>query len=207
LRSLRSDLREENATLRAQVIALESERAKLAGAADEVTALRTTLAIRKSAPIPSTVARVLGSESGSGRDLVVIDRGERDDIAVGDPALTANGFLYGTIAEVKSDTSIVLLLTDDTSRIAASVYEHPATIGVVEGGFGLVVRFGLIPLEADLEPGNIINTSAGGTHIPSGIPIGRIGEVRNDAHAPFKSATIKAFESLETATHLIILHQ
>ncbi len=204
-KNLGTDIRSENDLLRAQVAVLEAERARLIAATEEVHALRTAQKIKSAAPLATVVARVLGSETGSGREMILIDRGARDGVAEGDPVLTRNGFLFGTIAEARETSSQVLLIFDAESRIAASVVEHPATIGVVEGGFGLVVRFGLVPLESELQVGDTVKTSAGGSRIPPGIFVGRVAQIRADAHTPFKSAVITPFESLASVSYLIVL--
>ena len=204
--NLGGDLASENSALRERVLKLEAEHAAYLALQNEAAALRTAQKISQSVPLAATPARLIGRETASGRSVVVVDRGSRDGIGSGDAAITPGGFLFGMVIEAKENTSMVLLLTDEASRVAAGISEHPETIGVAEGGYGLVIHLGLIPLDAKIERGNLVITSAGAPRVPAGLVIGRIDEVRQDPHSPFQTAVVSPFYTLESAERVLILH-
>ena len=205
-RNVTTDLQKENADLRARVITLEADKARLQESLGEVAAQRAAQRIQDGTGLQSVVVRVIGKEVATGKELIVIDKGSASGVGPGDPVVTPNGFLIGTVTLSKEHVSHVLLLTDESSRVAAAITEHPSSIGVLEGGYGLVARLNLIPLESPLEVGNTVKTAAGASRIPPGIPIGKIDEIRNDPHTPFKSAVISTFESLLSSDHLVVIH-
>lgn len=206
LRNITADLDVENEKLRERVAILEGESAQLHTQVAEIDALRAALGAQKRQGARTVVARAIGREAATGRSVLVLDQGSRDGVAAGDPVTTDKGFLIGTLTSVKDATSFALLITDETSRVAAGITEHPETIGVLEGGHGLTARLTLIPPEAALENGNTVKTTAGSPRVPAGIPIGRVEEVRKDAHTPFQSALIAPFAALTHAEFYIILH-
>ena len=107
---------------------------------------------------------------------IIINKGARDGIAQGMPVITGQG-LVGRVIRVSADAAQVLLITSPSSAISARVQSsrvEGSVIGEVNGV--LTMRF--IPLDSDVQVGDIIITSGLGGNFPPDIIVGQVSSVR-----------------------------
>jgi rod shape-determining protein MreC len=112
---------------------------------------------------------------------VTINRGRRDGIETDMPVVTDEG-LIGKTTTVSDVISVVLLVSDENCRVAASV-EGSREQGIVSGErvtTGLTPRLDLnfLSKQADLKPGQKVYTSGVGGVFPSGLLIGVVKTYR-----------------------------
>ena len=93
------------------------------------------------------------------------------------PVVTDDG-LVGKTTTVSNNISIVLLITDENCKVAASV-EGSREQGIVSGervaaGITPLLNLNFLSKQADLKPGQKTFTSGVGGVFPSGIPIGAV---------------------------------
>lgn len=143
------------------------------------------------------VARVIGKGEGAG-DTLIINKGEKDGAEIGLAAVNPKGMVIGKIFKCDRNTSDILLLDDNQSRIASSILNHSETNGVVEGVFELSMKMGLIPKNIDIKQGDIIITSGLEPNIPHGLVIGQVNEVEKREGDLFQSANIQPLFPLES---------
>jgi rod shape-determining protein MreC len=74
--------------------------------------------------------------------------------------------------------------------IAATILNKDASLGVVEGGYGLSVRMNFIPRNEDVFVGDKIITSGLEESIPRGLLIGEVAVLENEAYQPFQQAVL-----------------
>ena len=131
---------------------------------------------------------------------LTLGRGSRHGIRVGH-AVVAPGGLIGRVTAVTTNTALVTLVTDPTSRIGAVVTRtrhHGLLSGL--GSSRPVLRF--LTENPRTIPGDVVVTSSASTLVPGGIPVGIVQNVdRNRAPAPEAvvqpSAPIDAIEWAE----------
>ena len=114
---------------------------------------------------------------------VTLGRGSQDGVKV-DFAVTGIGGLVGRVINVSPHTSRVLLISDPTSRVGATI-SRSRYMGFIQGqGSDLAVMrfFEKVP---DVRPGDVVNTSSVSRLFPTGLPIGRVKSVNlNSGPAP-----------------------
>ncbi|MFQ5944631.1 MAG: rod shape-determining protein MreC [Anaerolineae bacterium] len=193
-------LRAENEALRRTAERLVVENLALREAAVENEALRRQLNFSQANPdLELVAARVVGLGGSGLRDVLTVDRGERQGIQSGMPVITTSG-LVGQVLEVHPQSAMVLLLTDPASSINARIQSSRAT-GAARGVPGGGLSMGLIQQEVPVRVGDIVLTSGLGGTFPSGLVIGHVAEVRRSDAALFQEATLVpavASEALET---------
>ncbi len=193
-------LRAENEALRRTAERLVAENLALREAAIENEALRRQLNFSQSHPdLELVAARVVGLGGSGLRDVLTVDRGEREGIQPGMPVITTAG-LVGQILEVRPRSAMVLLLTDPASSVNARIQSSRAT-GAARGVPGGRLSMGLIQQEVSVRVGDIVLTSGLGGAFPSGLVIGHVTEVRRSDAALFQEATLSpavASAALET---------
>jgi rod shape-determining protein MreC len=179
------------------------ENAKLKILEEENQILRKELNFFEENQNKFVMARIIGQDSVEPNTLI-LNKGEGSGIKVGFPVVVNEGVLIGKVVKVEKEISMVLLLTDSKSKIAASILgpqnesEKPeentihSVLGVVSGKHGLSIEIGLIPQNEKIEKGDLVVTSGLEKDIPKGLLIGEIDSVTSEAGAVFQSATIKS---------------
>ena len=168
----------------------------LRGLEAENNQLRKALQYRERAIFSLKPARIISRDSSTWHNKIIIDRGAKDGLDVGgdQPVLTENG-LVGKTTVVADHSAVVVLISDETCKVAATV-EGTSAQGIVKGeriSNGTIPEVGLnfISKQTRLQPGQNIFTSGTGGVFPSGVLIGRVKEfkVRElDGHASITPA-------------------
>lgn len=156
----------------------------------ENKALREMLSFVSAKQYHSIGAEVVGRGTDPLRESLIINRGTREGIAAGQPVIAGRGFFIGKIVRAEPDMAVVQLLYDHQSKIAAATLSDSASMGLVEGGYGVSVRMNLIPQNEIIRVGDMVVTSGLEALIPHGLPIGTIEIVEKEAYQPFQRAVI-----------------
>jgi rod shape-determining protein MreC len=176
-----------------RVDALLTENGKLRVLVAENEALKAALNYREQAGVAPLLARVLAETDNDVLHGFVIDRGEADGVAVGQPVQSGDGVLLGKVLERWEHTATVMLLTDSRSRLAVSLLGGSDTLGVLEGDRGLSLRVNLIPQTEALHEGDTVITSGLEPLVQRGLVVGVIESVERSTEDPFQSAIVTPF--------------
>jgi rod shape-determining protein MreC len=205
-------LQEENETMRQQLEQLTLVNVQTIELREENERLRELLGFKESRPnftllaaevvAQETPAEVIGGESNGLIQAIRIDQGSESGIEPGMSVVTARG-LVGRISTVGEGWSQVLLLTDETSAVAAYGLEGRAS-GMVEGtGDGLIMRY--IPHEQRVEPNDVVLTSGLGGGFPKGLVIGTVESVQRRDVNPWQEATIRTTLDISQLEYVFVI--
>lgn len=172
---------------------------------DENTELRQQLDFFKSHNFSHIGAEVIGKNIEPLGNTLIVNRGSRDGVVEGNAVIVANGVLIGKIATVEEESSLVRLLNDNQSKIAATILNHDKSLGVIEGGYGISVRMNFIPQQEDVRVGDLIVTSGLETGMPRGLFIGNVAAVEKEAYEPFQRATLSPAGTLSSLSIVSII--
>jgi len=192
-----SDLRQENLDLKIRL----QELASLKG---ENKRLRK---ITKESSITSkkqTIVKVINNSASPTKKVIVIDKGKKDGIYMGQNVIGTKG-LVGQIIETNFLSSKVILITEPTHDVPGQINrtgEKLIVSGSRENG-KLVVNYA--NTNSDIKKGDVISTSGIGNRFKPKIPIGEITEVSNDLDMEFKKVEIDPFENPENMPELILI--
>lgn len=142
-------------------------------------------------------ARVIGKSVDNLRNAIIIDKGAKNGVHIENSVVGPDGFYIGKISKVESEISLVRLLNDQSSKLAATVLGRDKSIGIVEGGYGLSIQMNLIPQNEAVEVGDIIMTSGLERDVPRGLLIGEVNAVEKEAYQPFQKAIITPYLEFE----------
>lgn len=181
---------QENEKLIKENLELQSELSVLKEAQHENEILKNELGFFNSkGDLKLIPANIVGRSVSGYLSTVVIDRGSKDNVKVGQ-ALVSQGFLVGTAKEVFDNTSQVTLITDYNSLVPVVLQESRGT-GLLRGGLGgLTIED--IPLNIDIKPGEQVVTSGLGGEIPPGVLAGKVGEVISKKGEIFQKVTLES---------------
>lgn len=165
-------LKAEQLTLRAQVqrlIAIESENDQLKALVRSASQLQGKI----------LVAQLLAVSSDPFLKQVIVNKGSRDNIFVGQPVLDAFGVM-GQVTQVNPLTSRILLINDAHSGLSVQIVRNGVRAIAVGDAYTGQLRLLNIPQTADIQNGDVLITSGLGEHFPEGYPVGRVRSVSKD---------------------------
>lgn len=176
--SAKKALINENMQLRYEQTLLQSELQKLLVIKEENSKLRELLLTSSKANMRAMAAQILAVDTSSSRQLVVLNKGKRDEVYTGQPVLDAKG-VVGQIIDVGSMTSTVLLISDSKSAVPVRnnrTGECGILIGTNNMGQLSLVN---LPRTSSIKPGDLLVTSGLGRLYPEGYPVGRVDAVKS----------------------------
>lgn len=180
----RARLLEDNERLQQENLVLKGRSQQMASLQAENARLRALLNSSALVRDDVLVAELIGVSPDPERLQLVLNKGERDGVYVGQPLVDADG-LMGQVVEVSPGSSRALLITDVTHSVPVQVNRNGVR-GIVEGsgrlGF-LEVRH--VSATTDIEPGDLLVTSGLGGRFPEGYPVAEVTEVQRDAGESF----------------------
>ena len=149
-------------------------------------------------------ADVVGKETDIS-NVIIINRGEANNLKIDQPVIANEGFLVGKVVRVEKNIAFVRLLSDNQSKIAATVLNKTKTMGVVSGEHGLSLKLGMVPQTEPLDVGDEVVTSGLEQNMPRGLLIGKIQTVQKESYEPFQSAALEPFVNLTKLTIITVL--
>lgn len=188
-RELRSELRQMQAWKEA-ALQLEQENARLL----DLNNVRLD-------PRLTYITGVVIADSGSPfRQSVLLNVGARDGIIDGWAAMDGIG-LVGRVSGVGDNTSRVLLLTDATSAVPATIQPSGQT-ALVGGDNSAAPLLDFIENAEQVRPGDRVVSSGDGGVFPPGLLIGQVAEDRGGRLRVRLSADFQRLEFLRLLRHL-----
>lgn len=184
---------------------LELSDARLKDLEKENAEMRKQLAFFRRRNFTAAAAEVVGQSTDNIEKMIIINAGEAAGIKFGQPVISGDGILVGTIAKVEKDIAMVRLINDNQSKIAATILNRDSSLGVVEGGYGLSVRMNFIPRNETVVVGDKIITSGLEETIPRGLLIGEVAVAENEAYQPFQQAVLTTATDLSKLTFVSVL--
>ena len=175
------ELERDNAALKVENRSLKATNQALRDVEHEVNRLRRALAYRERSVFKLVPAEIVARDSSTWWRTVTINRGKDDGIESDMPVVTDEG-LVGKTTTVGDNISIVLLLSDENCRVAATV-EGTREQGIVSGervtgSVTPMLDLNFLSKQANLQPGQKIYTSGVGGVFPSGLLVGTVQSFR-----------------------------
>jgi len=160
--------------LQARVVELESQNQKLKELLDYAPPAEKRRGI---------AAPVVGRSADHWWQQVTLGRGSQVGIQVGF-IVTAPGGLVGRVIGVTPNTSRVLLISDPSSQIGATI-SRSRYVGFLQGQSGSYAVMQFFDKVPDVRRGDAVSTSPYSQIFPSGLPVGRVESVNmNKSPAP-----------------------
>lgn len=197
----------ENASLKARQLLLRAQLQKLIALENENANLRALL---KSLPENSQkihrieVGQLLAVNDGSYSQEVVVNKGSRMGIYVGQPVLDASGIM-GQVIGVGLTTSRVLLVTDTRSSVPVENARNGIrAIAIGQGASGQLTLIH-VPEIAEIKLGDLWVTSGLGGNYPQGYPVGTINSAHISQGKVFSHIMIKPSANLNRNTQVLFI--
>ena len=191
------DLKAEQLLLKAHVqrlIAIESENNQLKALMRSATEVQGKVLI----------AQLLAIDTDPFVNQVILNKGSRDNVFVGQPVLDANGVM-GQIIQVGPLTSRVLLVNDSHSGVPVQVARNGVRAIAVGDSFSGKLRLVNVPQTADIKADDILMTSGLGENYPEGYPLGRVLQVDKDPGLQFSTIVVEPSAHLDRSRQVLLV--
>lgn len=196
-------VRQENLQLRDEVKGLNTRIVAAAETALANQRLEKLLGMKGTIKAPTLTVSVVGEDLSSWFKTLVIDQGSSSGIVEG-MAVVAAGGVVGQIVKVAPTTSRVLLLTDHSSGISATIQRSRAR-GVVKGKGDGLCSLEFTTREEDVKVGDMVITSGIGGVFLKGIPIGEVTMVKRGEYGIFQTVTIRPLVNLSHLEEALVV--
>ncbi|UZE26426.1 rod shape-determining protein MreC [Pseudomonas sp. B21-056] len=200
----RTELVAENEKLKTENLLLQGRLQKLAALTEQNVRLRELLNSSALVNEKVEVAELIGMDPNPFTHRIVINKGERDGVVLGQPVLDARG-LMGQVVELMPYTSRVLLLTDTTHSIPVQVNRNG--LRAIASGTGNPERLELrhVADTADIKEGDLLVSSGLGQRFPAGYPVATVKEVIHDSGQPFAIVRAVPTAALNRSRYLLLV--
>lgn len=136
---------------------------------------------------------------------VIVNVGAQAGVSLGLPVVIADGVLVGIVTDVQEYASEVRLITNLDSRVSAVVQNSTQSPGIVRGEHNLSLVMDFIPQLDQIALHDSVFTNGADTHIPQGLLIGQVQEIRAEPGSLFQQAALKPFFQQNEITIVSIL--
>ncbi|MCE8014597.1 rod shape-determining protein MreC [Halomonas sp. MCCC 1A17488] len=195
---------EENRRLREQILHLSHRVQHMSSLTAENVRLRELLGAAARSEAEYITAELLSLDSDPFTHQMVIDRGRRNGVYVGQPVLDASG-LVGQVTAVSAYSSRVLMVADASHALPVQVNRNGLRFVLQGSGQYDSLRVVHVPDTADIREGDLLVTSGLAGRFPPGYPVARITEVVHDPGQPFARVTAEPVARLQRSRHFLLI--
>lgn len=197
-------LQRENVELKQSVLKKSEELQRMSLMESELANLRKLLGARELIQENSTLAEILHSGRNPFRRKVIVDKGAKDDIQLGEAVISADGVL-GQVTAVFPFTSEVTLLTDKNQAVPVMLRRNGLRAVVFGNGRDGTLDLPFIPLNADVQNGDMLVTSGIDGTYPAGLFIAKVTNIERNATSAFARITCTPVAGIDQDRHVLVL--
>jgi len=173
-------LREDNAELRARLLASERDAQRYQAVEAEAERLRRLVGAAEHIQRRSIPAEIVYA----GRDpyslRVIIDKGSQQGVSVGSPVVDDTG-VVGQVTRVYPLTAEVTLVTERDHAIPVEVVRTGLRVVAFGGGSSGLLELRFIAPNVEIRNGDLLATSGIDGTYPAGLPVATVSRVERDA--------------------------
>jgi len=150
------------------------------------------------------VAEILTIDLDPFSQKVLINKGSRNDVFVGQAVLDATGVM-GQVVSVSPFSSHVILLTNPSHAVPVQINRNGLRAVITGRGLGESLQLEYLPHNADVRVGDLLVTSGLGGRFPTGYPIGKISSIDYPQGLAFADIQVQAAADLSTSREVLLV--
>ncbi|MCL1050075.1 rod shape-determining protein MreC [Shewanella abyssi] len=150
------------------------------------------------------VAEVMEVASDPFHQYVVLNRGSRSSVYVGQPVVDAQG-VVGQVVQVSELTSRVLLLSDISHGIPVRITRNDVRMMAVGTGSIDELELRHVAKSTDVRAGDLLVTSGLGKRFPEGYPVARVMTVKKDDGKNYATVIAQPLAALDRIRYLLLI--
>lgn len=135
---------------------------------------------------------------------VLINRGRVDGLSAGQAVIDATGVI-GQIDRVQRHSAVVILISDPDHALPVRIQRTLLRTVAYGSGRTDQLRLPDLPMNVDLEPGDLLVTSGLGGHFPPGLPVATVTDIERRPGQAFALATARPLAELAGGRHVLVI--
>jgi rod shape-determining protein MreC len=200
----RRALLENNEKLGRENLVLEGRSHQMAALRAENVRLRSLLNSATLLQDDVLVAELIGVSPDPMRHQLVLNKGARNRVYIGQPLIDAEGLL-GQVVAVSEFSSRVLLITDSTHSIPVQVNRNGVR-AIAEGTGKLdTLEIHHVAATTDIEEGDLLVTSGLGGRFPVGYPVAVVSKIERDPGQSFATVEARPSAALDRSRYVLLV--
>jgi len=195
---------EENLKLKSEQLLLRAQLQRLVAIESENDYLKALLQSSRQIKGKTLIAELLAIASEPFVNQVILNKGKRDGVYIGQPVLDANGVL-GQVVQAGPITSRVLLINDPHSGVAVQDGRNGIRAVAVGDSYSDKMRLLYVPKTADIKIGDVFITSGLGGRYPEGYPVGKVININTDPSHEFASVYLQPSAHINSSRQVLLV--
>lgn len=197
-------LQRENTELKQTLLKKSEDLQRMGLVESELSNLRKLLGARDSIKEHSILAEILHSGRNAFRRKVIVDKGVKDDVQLGEAVISTDGVL-GQVTAVYPFTSEVTLLTDKNQAVPIMLQRNGLRAVVFGNGRDGTLDLPFIPINADVQNGDILVTSGIDGTYPAGLSVAKVTNIERNAVQSFAKITCMPLAGVDRDRYVLVL--
>lgn len=202
--STQRQLLEENRQLHKEHMVLQATLQKFSSLEQENRRLRDLLGASERLSDRVSIAELLAVDLDPYRQEILINKGQRDGVFVGQPLVDAHGIM-GQVVRVDRSNARAMLISDPSHALPVQVNRTGLRTLAVGNGNPNVLELRHIPLSADVELGDVVSTSGLGRRFPPDYPVGEITRVERTPGRHFAIVEARPLADLDRSREVLLV--
>jgi len=199
-----TQLREENAHLRARLLEASQGAQRYEAAQAEAARLRRMIGAAERLPVRSMPAEILYNGRDPYSRKVIIDKGSQAGLRAGAPVVDESGVL-GQVTRVHALAAEVTLVTDKDQAIPVQVVRNGLRAVAFGAGASGMLELRFMAANAEIQNGDRLVTSGIDGTYPPGIPVATVTRIERDAAYAFARIVCHPAAGVDSGRHVLVL--
>lgn len=202
--SSHDNLLKENIELKAERLLLHAKLQRLTALENENHYLKTLSQFSRQLSPLTLIAELLNVDSEPFVHQVILNKGVRDNVYIGQPVFDAYGVM-GQVIQAGPITSRVLLINDPRSGIAVQNARNGVRAVAVGDSYLNNLKLMYVTKTIDIKVGDLFLTSGLGDHFPEGYPVGKVARVIRDPAQQFAIISLQPSAHLDSSRQVLLV--
>jgi rod shape-determining protein MreC len=182
-------IRQSNA-LEAELVSARTELTELRSREAESQRIRALVDFAERKPVGGRIARLINVDLDPFSHRVALDKGNAEGVRAGAVLFDGQG-IVGQVIEVAEHTSVAMLISDPNHAIPVLVARGGLRAIVVGSGRTDELQIDDLPVNADIQVGDVVTTSGLGGRFAPDFAVGTVVQLERDPGAAFMRALVK----------------
>lgn len=200
----RTTLQEENEHLHREQLLLRERLQRFEGLQQENARLRELLEASQRLEQRVMVAELLSVDLDPYKQEILLNKGSRDGVRVGQPMIDAEGVM-GQVVRVNPLHATAILVTDPSHALPVQVIRNGLRTLAVGTGSPERLELRHIPNSADIRVGDIVTTSGLGGRFPPDYPVAEVTEVERLTGEPFARVEARPLARIDRSREVLLV--
>lgn len=194
----------ENLALQSDLLLLKSQVQRLLAIESENNQLKALMRSSTQVQGKVLIAELLAVDSDPFIHQIILNKGNKDGVFIGQPVLDATG-VTGQVIQVGPLSSRVLLINDTHSGIPVQNARNGLRAIALGDSYSGLLHLANVPQTTDIKVGDVLITSGLGMRYPEGYPVGEVISIIRDPGLQFASIIVQPKAHLDRSREVLLV--